>query len=191
MNKYPPRLTEEFLLDIGCYSSGLKDIVEDKTKECLFEMEKLEKEKEDSYVMLTQKHRRYNFDLFSIEFASQLIEVEFTEYYMQQKWIRHWLSLYEKIPEVKVPEYKKKYDDKFKLEDIKEKRIEDYYEGQLRKSNNRLLGNCPFHEEKSPSFYIFDDNHYHCFGCGVTGDVISFVMKYKKLNFKEACEYLK
>lgn len=53
-----------------------------------------------------------------------------------------------------------------------------------------LLGCCPFHEEKTPSFTVFKDNHFHCFGCGEHGDVIDFVMKLNKLNFVEAVKYL-
>lgn len=44
---------------------------------------------------------------------------------------------------------------------------------------------CPFHGEKTPSFYIYDD-HFHCYGCGVHGDVISFVMQSEGRTFNEA-----
>jgi len=48
---------------------------------------------------------------------------------------------------------------------------------------------CPFHNEKTPSFHIFDD-HYHCFGCGAHGDAISFEMAAAGLSFMEAVEAL-
>ncbi len=48
---------------------------------------------------------------------------------------------------------------------------------------------CPFHGEKSPSFYIYDD-HYHCFGCGAHGDAITFVMQSDGATFMEAVERL-
>lgn len=48
---------------------------------------------------------------------------------------------------------------------------------------------CPFHGEKTPSFYIYDD-HYHCFGCGAHGDAISFVMASEGATFPEAVERL-
>jgi DNA primase len=48
---------------------------------------------------------------------------------------------------------------------------------------------CPFHNEKSPSFYIYDD-HYHCFGCGAHGDAVSFVMQSEGAGFMEAVERL-
>ncbi|MBN3867303.1 DNA primase [Gluconobacter kondonii] len=48
---------------------------------------------------------------------------------------------------------------------------------------------CPFHGEKTPSFYIYDD-HFHCFGCGVHGDAISYVMQSEGRSFPEAVEQL-
>jgi DNA primase len=54
-----------------------------------------------------------------------------------------------------------------------------------------LKGLCPFHEEKTPSFNVSPARGYfHCFGCGVGGDVIDFVMKSDHLSFTEAIERL-
>ena len=47
---------------------------------------------------------------------------------------------------------------------------------RLARSGRQWKGCCPFHGEKTPSFYVYDD-HYHCFGCGAHGDAISFVMQ--------------
>lgn len=48
---------------------------------------------------------------------------------------------------------------------------------------------CPFHEEKTPSFIISPaKGYYHCYGCGVGGDVINFVQEYEKISFVEAIE---
>ncbi|MEO7448523.1 MAG: DNA primase [Humibacillus sp.] len=61
----------------------------------------------------------------------------------------------------------------------------------LRRSGARLVGLCPFHDEKSPSFGINPAaGFYHCFGCGEGGDVISFVQKLEALSFSEAVERL-
>lgn len=50
---------------------------------------------------------------------------------------------------------------------------------------------CPFHFEKTPSFAINEfEQYYHCFGCGASGDVISFVSKYETLDFYDACKKL-
>jgi len=61
----------------------------------------------------------------------------------------------------------------------------------LKKSGVNYLGLCPFHTEKSPSFNVNPvKGIYHCFGCGVGGDVISFVMKMEGLSFPEAVKFL-
>ena len=48
---------------------------------------------------------------------------------------------------------------------------------RLARSGRQWKGCCPFHGEKTPSFYVYEDGHYHCFGCGAHGDAISFVMQ--------------
>ncbi len=54
-----------------------------------------------------------------------------------------------------------------------------------------MKGLCPFHDEKTPSFHIRPQlGHWHCFGCGEGGDVISFVQKINHLSFVEAVEML-
>ncbi len=60
---------------------------------------------------------------------------------------------------------------------------------KLSKSGRNWKGCCPFHGEKSPSFYVYDD-HFHCFGCGVHGDAISFHMQSSGASFPEAVESL-
>lgn len=50
---------------------------------------------------------------------------------------------------------------------------------------------CPFHNEKTPSCYIHPDKEFfHCFGCGAGGDVITFIMKYRNLDYVEAIKFL-
>lgn len=60
----------------------------------------------------------------------------------------------------------------------------------LRRKGRELQGLCPFHSEKSPSFYVYEDGHYHCFGCGAHGDAISFVMRRRGLEFEAAVREL-
>ena len=61
----------------------------------------------------------------------------------------------------------------------------------LRRSGNRHIGLCPFHQEKTPSFQVDAENQlYHCFGCGCGGDVLSFVTKHQNLTFLDAVKYL-
>lgn len=60
---------------------------------------------------------------------------------------------------------------------------------KLTRHGREHKGCCPFHGEKTPSFHVYDD-HYHCYGCGEHGDVISFVMKSSNASFMEAVEEL-
>jgi len=56
---------------------------------------------------------------------------------------------------------------------------------------NRLIGLCPFHQEKTPSFHVRDDDgYYHCFGCGVSGDAISFLREQESMSFMDAINHL-
>jgi DNA primase len=60
----------------------------------------------------------------------------------------------------------------------------------LKKSGNRFKALCPFHSEKTPSFYAASNGMFHCFGCGMGGDVITFVMQMEKMDFKECIQLL-
>ena len=62
---------------------------------------------------------------------------------------------------------------------------------KLTRKGNRHLGLCPFHNEKSPSFNVRDDEgYYHCFGCGASGDAISFLREQEGLSFMDAVRML-
>ena len=62
---------------------------------------------------------------------------------------------------------------------------------KLRRSGMHYSGLCPFHSERTPSFHVRDSNNtYHCFGCGASGNVISFVMAMRAMTFPDAVEYL-
>ena len=61
----------------------------------------------------------------------------------------------------------------------------------LKRKGNSYWGCCPFHDEKSPSFHVLPERQfYKCFGCGVSGTALSFVMAYQHLDFVEAIERL-
>jgi DNA primase len=61
----------------------------------------------------------------------------------------------------------------------------------LKRAGGQLMGLCPFHDERSPSFSVDPtDKLYHCFGCGVAGDVFGFVMEKQGVGFTEAVEEL-
>lgn len=61
---------------------------------------------------------------------------------------------------------------------------------QLKKAGANHMGLCPFHDEKTPSFHVYPDGHYHCFGCGAHGTTIGFLMDVDALTFPEAVEAL-
>lgn len=62
---------------------------------------------------------------------------------------------------------------------------------RLTRAGREHKGCCPFHNEKTPSFYVNDDKQfYHCFGCGAHGDAIGFAMSHDNLSFIEAIEAL-
>ena len=61
----------------------------------------------------------------------------------------------------------------------------------LKRSGRNFLGLCPFHKEKTPSFSVSPDKQtFHCFGCGMGGDVINFICKIENVNYREAIEIL-
>ncbi len=61
----------------------------------------------------------------------------------------------------------------------------------LTPKGNYHFGLCPFHQEKSPSFSVTPSKQmYHCFGCGASGNVYTFIMNIERLNFKETIEFL-
>lgn len=63
----------------------------------------------------------------------------------------------------------------------------------LKRRGRNLVGLCPFHNEKTPSFTVYPDDaspHYHCFGCGAGGDVITFIRNIENLDYVEAVRFL-
>src|SRR5437660_9682979 len=62
---------------------------------------------------------------------------------------------------------------------------------KLARRGREYAGLCPFHHEKTPSFYVVEDKFFfHCFGCGAHGDAIGFVMRADNLDFIAAVEEL-
>lgn len=69
--------------------------------------------------------------------------------------------------------------------------IENLINKPMRKSGNKLVGLCPFHEERHPSFYIYTtSNSFYCFSCIKGGNAINFIRQLYGFSFREAVEYL-
>lgn len=71
--------------------------------------------------------------------------------------------------------------------------IEDIISGyvQLKRRGKNLVGLCPFHNEKTPSFTVYPENEsFYCFGCGAGGEVVSFIRRIENLDFAEAVNFL-
>ena len=67
--------------------------------------------------------------------------------------------------------------------------VESYV--QLRRRGRTHTGLCPFHNEKTPSFVVYPENQsFYCFGCGVGGDVISFIKRINNVDYLEAVKFL-
>src|SRR5688572_9141764 len=61
----------------------------------------------------------------------------------------------------------------------------------LKRTGSNYQACCPFHNEKTPSFTVSQSKQfYHCFGCGMHGSAIGFLMEYERLSFPEAVESL-
>ena len=62
---------------------------------------------------------------------------------------------------------------------------------KLKRSGSSYVGLCPFHKEKTPSFSVNRENQfYHCFGCGASGNVFGFLMQHQNYSFPDAVKYL-
>src|SRR5579875_690889 len=62
---------------------------------------------------------------------------------------------------------------------------------KLQKTGRAFQALCPFHNERTPSFYVFPESQdWHCFGCHESGDIFTFVQKAQGLDFPEALRYL-
>lgn len=95
-------------------------------------------------------------------------------------WLKRYLANFvEERPEIGEEE----------IEQAKNIPLEDLVDN-LKLSSGKLITCCPFHNEKTPSFTVFKNNSYYCFGCGESGDSITYIMKTKKIGFIEAVKYL-
>ena len=95
--------------------------------------------------------------------------------------IRHRKETAKLIPENVIEEIKLKND----IADV----ISTYV--TLKRAGSNMTGLCPFHNEKTPSFIVFNAaQNFHCFGCGVGGDVVTFIRRMENLEYVDALKFL-
>lgn len=77
------------------------------------------------------------------------------------------------------------------IQQAREYSTDQLYTDRLIRSGRNQKACCPFHEERSPSFYFYSDGSFHCFGCGAHGsNAVDYVMKLDKKTFPEAVRSL-
>lgn len=173
------------------FSTDARSIFEDKLNECLDEETEWTKRKEvceKSFLSLPLDGSVDSQAVILIiqdelERQGNVIKQE------KKKWSRFLqMNLHGK------EEWKSQFnsENSFDLERIKEVPIDSLFPFEkIRETTSRFSAKCPFHEERTPSFVIYkEQNRFHCFGCGVYGSVIDFVMLRDGVPFKTACGIL-
>ncbi len=61
---------------------------------------------------------------------------------------------------------------------------------ELQEHGDLYRARCPFHRDKDPSFFIYENKRFKCFGCDVAGDVITFLQKIRRISFPAAMKHL-
>lgn len=185
--RYAPQIPSDEIIDT--FKDSLKDIIQSKLAEALKRCEELKTVKDNKLKVISTKTKAGSIDRY---FWSSFIFHEFSEYFVIQKWVQYWLNLWYKVSPQSLPLRTADLNpiDEWTIQQARNVAIEKFYEGRLRQSGSRLVGLCPFHKERTPSFFIFPDNHFHCYGCQAHGDAIDFVIKTKGINFTEAVRYL-
>ena len=147
---YPPKIDAEQEI----FADAIKEIVPEKLKLLIDRQDYLIKRREERLRKITSINPLIEYiQIYDIEHG-------FAEYLVIQKWMRYWMRLLQKVDttiEIDAQNGIAQSD----IEKAREVPIEDLYDGRLR-GVSRLMGVCPFHEEKTPSFTIFThDNSFY------------------------------
>lgn len=183
--KRPPAITPEWEDEIRLFSDNLVQTSQDKLVELLDRIDELEGLFAKNVVIINKElkgDKRSRF--FWIALQGFYLE----ETMLIKRWLRYWQRVYEISSDLPIFRFSKPKMgvDPQSVEQARLVPLESLYDGHLSKSYGRFCGLCPFHEERTPSFTIYPDNHYFCFGCKASGDSISYYMKKMNKNFKEA-----
>lgn len=103
--------------------------------------------------------------------------------------LAYWCGLYLKtLPE--EPKSPDKLTDQ-QIQQAREYPTHELFQGRLIRSGRNFKAHCPFHDERTPSFYFYASGSYHCFGCQTHGgSAIDYLMATEKLRFSEAVRRL-
>ena len=178
----PPKIDKESL----GFADSLKSFIPEKLEEALAAQRQLEELREKRIKLIKEHIHPKDYYFFN-----ELEAATFQEYFYISRWITYWLDLWDLIHGISAEPHKKGWNTEETIQRAKEYPFQDLYQGKLRKSGNRYIGLCPFHDEKHPSFFIFPENRWRCFGaCAEGGDSINFAMKSLNLGFVEAVKEL-
>jgi DNA primase len=178
--KNQPKLTDKEWLEIF---PEAKEVVPQKIHEL---------EQEEGQLKKSIKDKFKNINKISDEFLR----------WLQTKWVEinevnDLITIKKHISKLKgyLPVFKGRVLSERITEEQKQKAllvpIESLLKQNFRKNGTTLVGLCPLHEEKHPSFYIYlENNTFYCFGCSQGGDVINLTRLLYGFSFKEAVEYL-
>ncbi len=178
--------------EITGFEDGLRELIPQKLKELLRRCSELEKANKKQVGFKNDHTTPGSVEEF---FLATFAGYEYSECYVLQKWLSYWLNLWYHLPgqEDRTPHkvFGNSSISETDIQHAKEMEISPLYEGKLRKVGTTLVGLCPFHQEKTPSFTIYlNSNTFYCFGCQTFGDSISFIQKTKNLSFSEAVRWL-
>ena len=185
LNVNPPKFEKDDFLN-----SSLANTAEVKIGELLDRYDWVSARFTNNYRYLKSRAISEKWDDFSLYFWQYFEGLSFEETLSIKKWLKYWTRIYENCTNTKFVEPPKTVFSDEDIERAREYRIQDLFEGDLRHQYGKSVGLCPFHSESTPSFTIFEDNHYWCFGCSTHGDSIDFVMKTRNLSFIEAVKEL-
>lgn len=190
---FPPKLDKETILDFLNGEEGLKTC-DLKLGELLERQKQVKATFRKNVGVIKSIAQKKNWDSFSLYFWLRFEAVKATELTYIKRWIYYWFKIADFIQvDMNKPSLFEKKEGGITDDDIeraKEYPITELYEGDLKQNYRRFVGLCPFHGEKTPSFTIFENNHYKCFGCQAHGDSIDFIQKTRGLNFVDAVKEL-
>lgn len=187
----PPKVDEA---EVSEFADGLVITAQQKMTELLDRHDFLEQRRSNNVGVIQRVSDQKNWDEFTEYFYTYLENTHYTEVLYVHRWLKYWKKIYELAAKTQFePVYFEKKDE-ITDEDVakaKEYPIQELFDGNLRHSFGKLTGLCPFHEDSTPSFTIFEnDNHFYCFGCNAWGDAIDFYMKTNHVSMIEAVKAL-